>query len=102
MTPRMSLRPTAPRLSLAPTAEDDRVIWKRNETALAVTAVAGVVEAIVASWIVAIAMRDLLAAMQVEATAGVAPIVDVAIARVGLVVAEAIGALALSVAAGAL
>ena len=107
MTPRMSLRPTTPTSvrSLPITVDDraeraERALWKRNETSLAVSAIAGVVEAIVASWIVAVAMRDLLATIRVDSGASFAVVVT--LARVGLVVAEALGALAISVAAGAL
>jgi hypothetical protein len=92
------------RSSLAPNVRsisNDRTPWKRNEASLAAASIAGVVEAIVASWIVAIAMRDLLVLIRDNAV-GSAIAVDVALARVGLVVSEALGALAVSVAAGAL
>jgi hypothetical protein len=113
MMPRTSLRPTVPRSSISPRSSltgsrfvtmpsEDRAPWKRIDTSLAVASVAGVVEAIVASWIVAIAMRDLLLVVHGDALGSAAMGIGVALARLGLVVAEALGALAVSVATGAL
>ncbi len=76
-----------------------RALWRRHEASLAAAAAAGVVEAFVSSWLLAIAMRDLLLVVHGDVATPM-PLAIAGLARIGLVIAEALGAFAVSVVAG--
>ncbi|GAC1521550.1 MAG: hypothetical protein NVS3B10_22300 [Polyangiales bacterium] len=119
LTPFVSPTPTRPSLVGRPSipsrasgsplvravSVEERPGWKRIEAALAATVLTGVIEVIVASWILSMGLRDVLAGLLAQDSIGPGAdlgnaIVVTWLARLGLVTAEAIASLAIAMVAG--
>lgn len=99
---RPSMRPslTGSPLVRAVSAEE-RPGWKRIEVALASAAVVGVVAVLTSSWILALGYGDVLTQMRDASSTSARMAIEI-LGRMGLVLAEALQAIALSTLAGLL